>query len=183
MKRRAKGGVLHTSPPHVPGKARVCFGTSRYFKETPALSDGAPPPAPLLVETSRVVRFSETDPLNIVWHGRYASYFEDARFAFGKRYGLGYESVRKAGFLAPIKRMVVDYEASLRFGLEYRIAAALFWSDAARLNFEYEIRDMSGRLMTHGCTVQLFLDSAGVLQYVKPPFYEEFCLLWRKGAL
>jgi acyl-CoA thioester hydrolase len=175
------------SRPHSPStcfeQGRDGFRTPYYFREAPAAPDGAPSPAPLLVETARVVRFNEADPLNIVWHGHYASYFEDGRIAFGKRYGLGYETMSKAGFVAPIKHLVVDYEAPLRFGQECRIAAALFWSDAARLNFEYEIRDMTGRLTTRGCTIQLFLNFSGVLQYAKPAFYEEFCLLWRKGVL
>ncbi len=36
------------------------------------------------------IRFSEVDSMNIVWHGSYPLYFEDAREAFGKKYGLGY---------------------------------------------------------------------------------------------
>lgn len=35
-------------------------------------------------------RFSEVDSMNIVWHGSYPLYFEDAREAFGEKYGLGY---------------------------------------------------------------------------------------------
>ena len=31
------------------------------------------------------VRFSEVDSMNVVWHGSYPLYFEDAREAFGKR--------------------------------------------------------------------------------------------------
>ena len=31
------------------------------------------------------VRFSETDPLGIVWHGNYIKYFEDGREAFGRK--------------------------------------------------------------------------------------------------
>ena len=47
-------------------------------------------PSPLRVTVERRVRFEETDPLAIVWHGRYASYFEDARSAAGEKYGIGY---------------------------------------------------------------------------------------------
>ena len=36
------------------------------------------------------VRFSEVDSMNVVWHGSYALYFEDAREAFGAKYGLEY---------------------------------------------------------------------------------------------
>lgn len=49
-----------------------------YFRPVP----GAP--APLCVTTQREVRFEEVDVMRIVWHGRYASYFEDGRVAPGE---------------------------------------------------------------------------------------------------
>ena len=36
------------------------------------------------------IRFSEIDSMGVVWHGSYTLYFEDAREAFGQKYGLGY---------------------------------------------------------------------------------------------
>lgn len=48
-------------------------------------------------ETIRVrVRFSEIDPIKMVWHGNYVKYMEDAREAFGRRYGLGYQLISTA---------------------------------------------------------------------------------------
>ena len=43
-----------------------------YFAAVP----DAPPP--LRVDVGRKVRFEEVDSMGIVWHGHYASYFEDA---------------------------------------------------------------------------------------------------------
>ena len=48
------------------------------------------------------VRFSEVDSMNIVWHGSYPLYFEDAREAFGARYGLGYMDIFGNGYYAPL---------------------------------------------------------------------------------
>ena len=46
---------------------------------------------PILSEKVAInIRFSEVDSLLIVWHGHYLKYFEDAREAFGRKYGLGY---------------------------------------------------------------------------------------------
>ena len=50
-----------------------------YFKRNPQ------DPAPLVVGIDRRVRFEEVDALGMVWHGRYPSYFEDGRIAFGDR--------------------------------------------------------------------------------------------------
>ena len=155
---------------------------SRYFKQPRALAS-ADVPAPLSHVVKRIVRFNEVDPLNIVWHGHYASYFEDARVAFGNRYGLNYQAMHAAGVVAPIKQLRIDYEQPLRFEQECAICAILHWNDAARLDFEYVITDSSGVVVTRGCTVQLFLNLQGELSYAKPEFYEAFCGLWRKGEL
>ena len=45
------------------------------------------------------VRFSEVDSMGVVWHGHYAMYFEDAREAFGAKYGLEYLMMYGKGFL------------------------------------------------------------------------------------
>ena len=36
------------------------------------------------------IRFVETDPLGIVWHGNYIQYFEDGRESFGRHHGISY---------------------------------------------------------------------------------------------
>ena len=48
------------------------------------------------------VRFSEVDSMGVVWHGSYAVYFEDAREAFGAKYGLGYMTFFFYFFLASL---------------------------------------------------------------------------------
>jgi acyl-CoA thioester hydrolase len=151
--------------------------------QTPLHVDGRPAPPPLEASAPRLVRFNEVDPLGVLWHGHYASYFEDARVAFGERYGLGYQAMANAGFVAPIKQMRLDYEAPLRFNQACRITAALHWSEAARLNFSYVITDEAGAVATRGCTVQLFLSLGGELLYAKPAFYEAFCERWKRGEM
>ena len=155
----------------------------RYFKPPRPLLDKSPAPAPLAWSISRRVRFNEVDPLNVLWHGHYASYFEDARMALGERYGIGYQDFYAAGVLAPIRQMHMDYEGPLRFDETCRVSAQLFWDDAARLNFEYVIYDGQGKVATRGYTVQLFVTPSGDLYYAKPDFYEAFCSRWKAGEL
>ena len=51
-----------------------------YFRPE-TMMNGRPAPLPLTCTVPREVRFEEVDALNVVWHGRYPSYFEDARVA------------------------------------------------------------------------------------------------------
>ena len=148
-----------------------------YFKSV------AGDPEPLRVTVERTVRFEEVDPLGIVWHGRYPGYFEDARVAFGDRYGIGYMDFYRAGILAPIKKLHVDYQRPLRFSDPFTIEGVLHWSEAARLNFEFILRNASGEVTTSGYTVQMLMDTEHTVLLVPPPFYQQFCARWAKGEL
>ncbi len=140
-------------------------------------------PAPLAASIERRVRFEELDPLGIVWHGRYASYFEDAREALGRAYGLTYLDFHRHGLTAPIKRFEVDYARPLTYPQTVRIDCRLHYAEAARLNYEFRISTAAGEPATTGATVHLLLDAARELVVVQPPFLADFCRRWREGRL
>ncbi len=140
-------------------------------------------PEPLRAVCSRRVRFEEVDPLGIVWHGRYPSFFEDARMALGDEYGIGYMVFYKHGVVTPIKMMHVDYLLPLRFGEEFTVEGIQHFSESARINTEYVIRNASGRMTARGYTVQMLLDTAMNILIAFPPFFEGFCERWKSGQL
>lgn len=148
-----------------------------YFKTT----EDAPPPLRHRVE--RVVRFEEVDPLGIVWHGRYPGYFEDARVALGERYGIGYLDFYRQGVVAPIRKLHIDYHRPLRFREPFTIEGVLHWSEAARLDHEFIIRNAAGEVATTGYSVQMLMDTEERLLLVVPPFFEGFRERWQKGEL
>ena len=139
-------------------------------------------PAPLRHVVQRTVRFEEVDPMNIVWHGRYPSYFEDGRTALGDLYGIGYMDLYRYQVAAPIKKMQVDYIKPLRFGETFSIETLLHWTEAARMNYEFIIRDASGEKATTGCTVQLFVQNDELLMF-QPDFFADLCEKWKNGTL
>ncbi len=151
--------------------------SKQYF----SVQEGAPEALRIIVE--RQVRFEEVDPLNIVWHGRYPGYFEDARVAFGEKYGLGYLDCFNHGVLTPIKQMHIDYFKPLSFSERFTIEGILHWSPAARLNFEFIIRNMAGDVTTTGYTVQMMLDPQHNIMLIPPPFISDFLRRWQEGAL
>jgi len=138
---------------------------------------------PLRHTVSRRVRFEEVDALGIVWHGRYPSYFEDARAALGERFGIGYKVFYSRGILAPIKIIHIDYHLPLTFDEQFTIEAVLHWTEAARLNCEYFLYNQEGKITTTGYTVQLMLDSSGEVLIIPPPFYREFTEQWKGQTL
>ncbi|MDR0872975.1 MAG: acyl-CoA thioesterase [Prevotellaceae bacterium] len=121
------------------------------------------------------IRFSEVDSMNIVWHGSYALYFEDAREAFGKKYGLGYLDIFGNGFYAPLVDLRFQYKKPLIYGHKARIDITYRNIEAAKIIFDYEIFDTEdGSLIAIGYSIQVFLDKQYQLIWTNPPFYEEW---------
>ena len=132
----------------------------------------------MLSHTSKFrVRFNETDPLGIVWHGHYVTYLEDGREAFGEKFGISYKDIQNAGLFAPIVKCTVDYKLPLRHGDWASIETTHINQAAAKLHFTYKIFNEEGQLVATGETIQVFTDQEkGELFLSNPPFFEE----WKK---
>ena len=131
-----------------------------------------------LTVTSEIrIRFNETDPLGIVWHGNYISYFEDGREAFGRQHGISYLDVFKNGFATPIVKSNCEHKLSLKYGDVVKIETTFINSSSAKMTFRYKIFDTNNQVACTGETVQVFTDSKGEMVYNNPPFFEE----WKKN--
>ena len=122
------------------------------------------------------VRFNETDPLGIVWHGYYITYFEDGREAFGRHHGISYLDIADSGYTTPIVKSTCEHKLSLRYGDVIRIETTIVDSPAAKMIFRFKIFDSKNEIACTGETVQVFLDNQGELMLTNPPFFEA----WKK---
>lgn len=124
------------------------------------------------------VRFNETDPLGIVWHGNYITYFEDGREAFGRQFGISYLDIMESGYATPIVKSVCEHKLSLRYGDIARIETTFVDSPAAKLIFRYTIFDTTGKVACTGETIQVFIDGKGELQLANPAFFDA----WKRNV-
>lgn len=125
------------------------------------------------------IRFSEVDSMNVVWHGSYPLYFEDAREAFGRKYGLGYLTIFDNGYYAPLVDLTFHYKKPLVYGMRPAITITYRPTEAAKIVFDYEIHDTAdGSLIANGHSVQVFMDRRYQLVWFNPPFYEEWKKKW-----
>ena len=100
-------------------------------------------------------QFYDLDPMNIVWHGNYARFFEQARCALLDRIGFNYTEMAKTGWAWPIVEMRTKYVRPIRFGQEVRVTATLVEYEN-RLRIDYRIEDgTSGEVLTKGQTTQM----------------------------
>lgn len=126
------------------------------------------------------VRFSEVDAMQIVWHGSYALYFEDAREAFGAHYGLSYHTIADAGYYAPLVDLEFHYRRPIVYGDRPLITITYVPTEAAKLIFDYVITDETdGEVIATGRSVQVFLDSNRNLMWTAPEFYKK----WKAATL
>lgn len=133
----------------------------------------------LSAEKQFEVRFSEVDMMNIVWHGSYPLYLEDAREAFGQKYGLSYQLYIKERTLVPIVEMTLNYKRALRFGMTPTIKITYRPTDSAKIIFDYEIYDsQTGEVYLTAHTTQVFMDMENNLLWYSPEFYIE----WKKSV-
>ena len=123
------------------------------------------------------IRFSEVDSMQIVWHGSYALYFEDAREEFGRKSHLEYMRMYEFGFYAPLVEFKVNYKQPLKYQDKAKIVITFRNTESAKLIFDYEIYNTKTNVLcATGHTVQVFLDTNYQLLWTLPPFIRE----WKK---
>ena len=127
------------------------------------------------------IRFSECDPLNIVWHGNYVKYFEDGREDFGRTHNFSYTEIyTQNGLSVPLVHMEMDYKRSISFGETIRVETKLVDDPAAKIVFEYKIFNSKNEIVCTGKTIQAFVHlERKELQITTPPFFE----VWKKTHL
>lgn len=132
----------------------------------------------LSVEKRFDVRFSEVDMMNVVWHGAYPLYLEDAREAFGAEYGLSYHRYIKENVFAPLVELNMEYRKPLRYGMKPVVKITYRPTDAAKIIFDYVISDSeNGDVFLKARSVQVFMDRNYNLMWSSPEFYVE----WKKA--
>ncbi len=130
------------------------------------------------------IRFSEVDAMNVVWHGSYMLYFEDAREEFGLKYDLSYMGFFDHGYFAPLVELNFQYKKPIRYGMHPRIDIIYRPTEAAKIVFDYEIHDPADEsLIATGHSVQVFMDRDYQLVWDNPPFYLAWKQRWGVNSL
>ncbi len=114
--------------------------------------------------------FYDLDPMEVVWHGNYARYLEDARCALLDRIGYNYAEMRNSGFMWPIVDMHTKYIRPIRFAQEVRVTATLVEYEN-RIRIDYRIHDvLTGEVLTKAQTTQVAVAlETGETHFESPP--------------
>lgn len=106
------------------------------------------------------VRYAETDQMGVVYHGNYAQYFEVGRVEAIRLLGLSYKEVEAMGIMMP----VVDWQAKYLRPAYYDelLTVKTMLPELPqnhRIEFEQEVYNESGELLTKGKVVLYFLST------------------------
>ncbi|HWT96345.1 MAG TPA: acyl-CoA thioesterase [Terriglobales bacterium] len=121
-------------------------------------------------EVDIVAQFYDLDPMQVVWHGNYARFLEQARCALLDKIGYNYPQMDQSGFMWPIVEMQTKFVRPIRFAQAIRVEANLLEYEN-RLKISYRCRDkLSGAVLTKAHTVQVAVVMAsGELCLESPP--------------
>ena len=99
------------------------------------------------------VQFYDLDPMNIVWHGNYVKYLEQARCDFFDKLGYNYMQMHADGVMYPIAKMDFKFIKSAKFDEEITVRCSLKELEPAII-FKYEIFS-GGEKIFVGNTMQI----------------------------
>ena len=121
-------------------------------------------------ETEIKAQFYDLDPMDIVWHGNYARYFELARCDLLDTIDYSYRGMKESGYAWPIVDMRIRYIKPVIFGQEIIVKADLIEYEF-RLKIAYTIFDKkTGHRICKAHTEQVAVDlKTKEMQYASPP--------------
>lgn len=104
------------------------------------------------------VRYGETDQMGIVYHGNYTQYFEVGRVEWLRDLGISYKKIEDEGIKLPVISLNVKYRKSAFYDDIIIVKTQLKKLPTATIEFDYEIKNSNGEILTTGNTVLVFID-------------------------
>ena len=106
------------------------------------------------------VRYAETDQMNVVYYGNYAQYFEVGRVESIRQLGMSYKDVEALGVIMPVVEMHTRYLRPAHYDDLITIKTVLKeLTGDHRIEFNQEVFNEEGKLLTIGRVVLYFIDS------------------------
>jgi len=108
------------------------------------------------IEIRRTVPFYDLDPAQIVWHGNFFNYFEDARWALLNHFGVDlFAYYEKTNIIFPIVRTATKHIYPLRYRDEF-VCKATIIEAKSKIVVGFEIRlATDGKICARGRTEQV----------------------------
>jgi len=104
------------------------------------------------------VRYGETDQMGVVYHGNYALYLEMGRIEWLRKLGISYKEMEENGIMLPVVSLNINYKKSVGYDDVVNVKTQLKNKPTAKIEFEYEITNKEGEILTTASTILVFID-------------------------
>lgn len=106
----------------------------------------------------RTAQYHETDQMGVIHHANYVKWMEEARVAFMKALGFGYEAIEAQGVTVPVIGIELTYKRPVRFAEEFAVDVRVSRYNGKILELGYTIRNLTqGTLCTLAGSKHCFL--------------------------
>ena len=109
-------------------------------------------------ETTVRVRYSETDQMQYVYYGNYATYYEVGRVEMLRQLGMSYRSLEESGIMMPVLETHSYYHQPAKYDDLLTIKITIPQLPLVKIKFEYEIFREDGQKIHSGDTTLAFID-------------------------
>ena len=109
-------------------------------------------------QTKIKVRYGETDQMGVVYHGNYAHYLEIGRLEWLTALGISYKEMEANDVMLPVVSLNINYKKSARYDDILTVSTTLVKLPSASIEFDYEIHNSSGELLTTANTKLAFIN-------------------------
>ncbi len=104
------------------------------------------------------IRYGETDQMGVVYHGNYAQYLEMGRIEWLRTLGVSYKKMEEEGVMLPVLSLNLNFKKSACYDDVIKVKTQLKKMPAARIEFDYEITNEQGEILTTANTVLVFVN-------------------------
>lgn len=121
--------------------------------------------------TTLRVRYAEADPMNVVYYGNYAQYFEVGRVESLRSLGISYKTMEEIGFMLPVVELNIKYLRPAKYDDLITIKTMIKQLPVDhKIQFDQEIYNEEGKLLTIG-TVKLYFMNQNLTQRASMPTF------------
>lgn len=114
-------------------------------------------------QTQLRIHYALTDQMGIVYHGRYAEFFEIGRVEALRQLGISYKDVEELGIIMPVTELSVRFIRPARYDDLITIITTLKeLPQHHKIVFHSEIYNEAKELLTSGYVSLYFMDTKGM---------------------
>ena len=104
-------------------------------------------------------RYAETEQMGVVYYGNYPQYLELGRVEWLRAIGLTYKEMEAEGIMMPVVSLQIQYKKPALYDELITIRTKLKDLPSTKIEFDYEILNEKGELLSTANTILVFVDA------------------------